>query len=226
MDAQSGLVTSVELQKRQKHRYNVFINEEFAFAVHEDVLMKYRLFKGQSIDAAMMEEVLLEEERQDAYVRAIRWLGSRQRTEKEVRTYLLRREYGDGVIDHCVNRLEAQGYVDDERFSRSLAEERVKLQGKGKQWIRQELLHKGVDKVTVQEAVASIDGEDETQAAVKLAHKRWKSLAGQEDRVAAKRKLYGYLARRGFTGIAVQTAVREATSGDRDGEIEEEWQWE
>jgi regulatory protein len=223
---QHSMITSVELQKRQKHRYNVFINEEYAFAVHEDVLMKYRLFKGQSIDAATLEEVLLDEERQDAYVRAIRWLGSRQRTEREIRVYLQRKEYEEGVIDHCVKRLEAQRYVDDARFSQALAQERLKLQGKGKQWIRQELLHKGVDKGTVQEAVASIDPEDETAAAVLIAKKRWKSLANAEDLVAARRKLYSYLARRGYSAAAVQSAVREATSAQSEDMIEEEWSWE
>ncbi|MCI3919500.1 RecX family transcriptional regulator [Paenibacillus sp. TRM 82003] len=221
-----GLITSVELQKRQKHRYNVFVDEQFALAVHEDVLMKHRLFKGERIDAARLQEVLKDEERQDAYVRAIRWLGARPRTEKEVRMYLKRREYEDEVIDECVKRLAEQRYIDDERFSHALAEERLKLQGKGKQWIKQELLQKGVDKGTVQETIGSLDPEDETEAAVKLARKRWRSLAKEEDSAAARRKLYGYLARRGYSASAVRAAVNAAAEDEGATEETDEWTWE
>lgn len=221
-----GIITSVELQKRQKHRYNVYVDEQFAFAVHEDVLMKHRLFKGQRIDAALLEEVLRDEERQDAYVRAIRWLGARQRTEKEVRLYLKRREYDDDVVEHCVSRLAAQRYIDDERFSHALAEERLRLQGKGKQWIKQELLQKGVDKGTVQEAVGSIDSEAETEAAIALARKRWRTLSRDSDRQAARRKLYGYLARRGYSASAVRAAVNAAAADDGETEETEDWGWE
>ena len=221
-----GIITSVEKQKKQQHRYNIFIDDEFAFAVHEDVLMRHRLFKGQSVPPERLEEVLRDEERQDAYVKAVKWLGSRPRTEKELRGYLTRKEYEPATIDDCVRRLTEQRYVDDERFSRSLVEERLQRHGKGKQWIKQELLQKGVDKSTVQEAVGAIDAEDEKASAMAIAKKRWKSLSGQEDRAGAKRKLYAYLARRGFSAAAVREAVREATADEPRGEEEEDWTWE
>ncbi|WP_309122957.1 RecX family transcriptional regulator [Paenibacillus sp.] len=221
-----GVITSVEKQKKQQYRYNVFIDDEFAFAVHEDVLMRHRLFKGQSVPPDRLEEVLRDEERQDAYVKAVRWLGNRPRTEKEIRTYLVRKEYEPSAIDDCVRRLTEQRYVDDERFSRSLAEERLQRQGKGKQWIKQELLQKGVAKATVQEAVGDIDPEEEKASATTVARKRWRTLSGQEDRVAAKRKLYAYLARRGFSAAAVREAVREATADEPTGAEEEDWGWE
>jgi regulatory protein len=220
------VITSVEVQKKQKHRYNIFINDQFSFAVHEDVLMKHRLFKGQSVDPGKLQEVLMDEERQDAYLKALRWLGNRQRTEREIWTYLKKKEYEDTVIDDCIKRLEAQRYVDDIRLSRTLSEERLKLQGKGKQWIRQELLHKGVDKGIVQETIASIDAADELESATVLARKRWKTLSGQEDQLGAKRKLYGFLARRGFSSSAVQQAVKEATAGSGNVELEEDPYWE
>ena len=221
-----GVITSVEKQKKQQHRYNVFVDDEFAFAVHEDVLMKHRLFKGQSVPPDRLAEVLRDEERQDAYVKAVRWLGSRPRTEKEIRSYLMRKEYEPATIDDCLKRLAEQKYVDDERFSRSLAEERLRRQGKGKQWIKQELLQKGVDKSTVQEAVGAIDADEEKASAAAVARKRWKTLSGQEDRVAAKRKLYAYLARRGFSAAAVREAVREATAGEPSAGDDEDWTWE
>lgn len=205
-----GIITSVEQQKKQRQRYNVFIDEQFAFAVHEDVLVRHRLFKGQIVSPGQLEEVLKDEERQQAYLQAIRWLGLRPRTEREIRMYLGRKEYEPSVIDVCLEQLASQGYVDDDRFSHALAEERLQRHGKGKQWIKHELLQKGVDKRTVEEAVGAIGSEEEKDACAALAAKRWPALARSGDRNAAKRKLYAYLARRGFSAEAAREAVRRA----------------
>jgi len=207
----SGIVTSVEVQKKQKHRYNIYIDEQFAFAVHEDVLMKHQLFKGKHVDPQLMAEVLRDDERQQAYLKTIRWLGGRGRTEKEIRLYLRRKEYEDAIIDECIDRLKKERYVNDERLSKQLMEERLTLQGKGKIWVRQELLQKGVAKSIIQETLESVQPEDEEASASALARKRWRTLAKQENRLAAQRKLYAYLARRGYSPSAVKKAVREVT---------------
>ncbi|HZG86785.1 RecX family transcriptional regulator [Paenibacillus sp.] len=224
MERQEGVVTSVERQKKQRQRYNVFVDEQFAFAVHEDVLMKYRLFKGQVVTADRLADIVRDEERQDAYTKVVKWLGGGLRSEKEIRGYLSRKGYEEDTVDACVERLRAQSYVDDERLSRTLAEDRLKLQSKGKQWIRRELLQKGVDKSTVQEAVGSIDAGEEAAAALAVARKRWRTLGAGDDPAAAKRKLYAYLARRGFSAGAVREAVRQTASG-ADGS-DDEWDWE
>lgn len=218
-----GIITSVERQKRP-HRYNIFVDEKFAFAVHEDVLIKHHLFKGQSVEPDLLEQVLYDEERQEAYLKVIRWLGSRQRTELEIRSYLQRKDYAESVSDDCLSRLKRERYIDDERYSAILAEERLKRQGKGKMWVRQELLHKGVDKDTVQEVVASIKADDEAASAAAVARKRWNTLAKQEDQASARRKLYGYLARRGFSPSVISKAIREATGGERGIGSAENWE--
>ncbi|WP_199623412.1 RecX family transcriptional regulator [Paenibacillus alkalitolerans] len=223
-----GVITAVERQARSKQRYNVFIDGELAFAVHEDVLIKHRLLKGESVDAGRLEEVLLDEERQSAYVKVLRWLGARHRTEKEIKAYLRRHKYEPAVVEEVLTRVRHQGYIDDERFSRTLAEERLKSHGKGKRWIRQELLHKGVDRSIVQETLADIDEEAEFRSAADIARKRWKSAAGKGDPRDVRRRLAAYLARRGYSPEIVQRAVRFVTSeSDSDTWDDDagEWSW-
>jgi regulatory protein len=223
-----GVITAVERQARSKQRYNVFIDGEFAFAVHEDVLIKHRLLKGETVDPSRLEEVLRDEERQSAYVKVLRWLGSRQRTVKEIKSYLRRHKYEAAVIEDVLIRIQQQGYIDDERFSRTLAEERLASHGKGKRWIRQELLHKGVDRSIVQETLSDIDEEAELQSATNIARKRWRSAAGKDDPKDGRRKLAAYLARRGYSPSIVQSAVRAVTSDSGSDAWDDdagEWSW-
>ncbi|WP_274361389.1 RecX family transcriptional regulator [Paenibacillus thermotolerans] len=223
-----GVITAVERQAKQKQRYNIFIDGEFAFGVHEDVLIKHRLMKGATVHPGQLEEVLREDELQSAYLRVLRWLGSRQRTEKEIKRYLNRHKYEAAIVDEVIAKVRAQGYVDDERFSQTVAEERLVSHGKGKNWIRQELLQKGVDRSIVQTTLTQIDEEAELASATDIARKRWRTMGHKGDPREAKRKLTAFLARRGYTAGIVKSAVSSVTAdtGDEWDDAVEDWSWE
>lgn len=223
-----GVITAVERQAKQKQRYNVFIDGEFAFGVHEDVLIKHRLIKGARVVPDQLVEVLREDELQSAYLRVLRWLGSRQRTEKEIQRYLNRNKYEPTIVAEVIARVRSEGYVDDERFSQTVAEERLISHGKGKNWIRQELLHKGVDRSIVQMTLSQIDEDAELRSATEIARKRWRTTGDKGDAREARRKLTAFLARRGFTASIVQSAVRSVTadSADEWEDSADEWSLE
>jgi regulatory protein len=202
-----AVITKVELQKRNKHRYNIYIDEEYAFSIHEDVLIKHRLLKGEPITAERMQAVAEDEERSDAYMKAIRFLGTRPRTEKEVQTKLLSAGYEQPVIEETLRRLSEQSYIDDRQFAKLWTEHRIQSQRKGKAYIRQELLQKGVDRELVQEALQGIDPDDELSSALEIGSKKWRQTSGQP--IERQRKTMAFLLRRGFSADVVQQAVRK-----------------
>jgi regulatory protein len=205
--AAEAVITKVELQKRNKHRYNIYIDEEYAFSVHEDVLIKHRLLKGEPITAERMQAVVQDEERSDAYMKAIRFLGTRPRTEKEVQTKLLSAGYEHPIIEETLRRLSEQSYIDDRQFAKLWTEHRIQSQRKGKAYIRQELLQKGVDREHVQKALQDIDPDDELSSALEIGSKKWRQTSGQP--IERQRKTMAFLLRRGFSPDVVQQAVRK-----------------
>lgn len=58
-------ITRLERQKKHPHRINVFLNDEYGFAIHEDIIVKYRLLKGKKISEADIEELLLADEKKE-----------------------------------------------------------------------------------------------------------------------------------------------------------------
>src|SRR5690554_6643246 len=54
------MISKIEPQKR-KGRYNIYINEEFAFGVDEEVLLKFHLNKGMHITPDLEKEIEAEE---------------------------------------------------------------------------------------------------------------------------------------------------------------------
>ena len=52
--------------------------------VHEDVMLKYRMFKGNVFRKEELEEIIVADERQRAYVEALNHLSRKPRTAKEI----------------------------------------------------------------------------------------------------------------------------------------------
>jgi regulatory protein len=72
--------------------------------------------------------------------------------------------------------------------------------------IARELREKGIDQPTLEEALADIDSDAELTRAKELAEVRARRLVSLEPEVA-KRRLSGYLARKGYSGNIVHTAT-------------------
>lgn len=217
-EAAEGLITSVERQKGNKKRYNLFIDGVFAFSVHEDIMIRHRLLKGELVEAESIGVIVMDDERHQAYLEAIRYVGRRPRSEQEVRLHLKEKEYEPERIREVVERLSSEGYLDDEAFAKLWTENRILSQKKGRRWVEMELSQKGVDDGDIASALGSIDPEEEYAAARESALKKWRTAGG--DPAERKRKLMTYLLRRGYSHDLVKRVVREA-SAQNDEEDEE-----
>jgi regulatory protein len=191
------MITRVEQQKRHKHRYNIHVNGEYAFAVHEDIVVKYRLLKDSVITEPFINEVIYEEERHGAFLIALRYIGRSMRSKKEVCTKLASKGYEEDIISSVLHKLITEKLVDDHEYATTLTRQRMRLNKKGPLWIRRELIQKGISKPEIQFALAQFDERDEFEQALALAIKRWELQTGDE--VTKLRKIMNLLLRRGYT---------------------------
>ena len=51
-------VTSVEPQKKNSKRFNVFLDGQFAFGADEDLVVNYRLVPGKIIEQKDLEKLI------------------------------------------------------------------------------------------------------------------------------------------------------------------------
>jgi regulatory protein len=209
---ETGIITMVERQKGNKHRYNIFVNEAYAFSVHEDVMIKYRLLKGEVVDQAGLEVILEDDERHQTYVEAIKYVGRRPRSRKEVRQHLKEKGYDPERIDEIVERLQKERYLDDEAFAKLWTENRIISQKKGRRWVEMELSQKGVDNSDIATAFQGIDPEEEFAGAWDIGRKKWKITGGEP--LDRKRKVMAFLLRRGYSNDLVGRVVRQLAQMD------------
>ncbi|WP_058304005.1 RecX family transcriptional regulator [Gorillibacterium timonense] len=216
-----AVITQVEQQKKNRSRYNLYLDGEYALSVHEDLLIQYRLLKGESVDKIRLEEILQADEKHRAYLDAIRFISVRSRSIDEVRKKLKTRGYEPPMIQQVLDQLGEQGYLNDLDFAELWTKERITLQKKGRKWVEQELRQKGVNKQIISDAIGRIDPEEEKQQALTVATKRWKLLSGEP--ADKKRKLFAFLARRGYSPQLVSAVVKEVSAGET---ISDDWEWE
>lgn len=194
--------------------------DEYTLQVHEDILIKYRMLKGSVFTQAELEEIVQADERQRAYAAGIALLSRKPRTRYELSMKLKEKGYTEIQIEQTISRLEDERLIDDAAYAREWADHRVRHQGKGKMWIRQELRQKGVAKPYIEAALGTVTEETEMDSARKLAEKRWRPAAGDQVR-EQKRKVVAFLMRRGYSGAVASRIVRElADSSSMESEEE------
>lgn len=154
------------------------------------------------------------------------------RTRQELARKLRGKRFAPERIDDCLARLEEKGLLSDAAVAAAFVRDRLRLRPRGSARLASELRAKGVEADVAQETIALVF-EDEEVSDVDLARgaaEAW--LARQPAKVSsalasrshtaesgkAKRRLYGYLTRRGFRGDALNAAMRhaEAEAGRRD----------
>ncbi len=185
-------VTALRLQQRNKTRVNIYLDGKFAFVLAK--IVAARLAVGQELDAAAVARLRGLDDVEQAYERALKFLGPRPRSESEVRRRLKEHDIAPAAADEVVARLKQAGLVDDQAFASYWVENRVTFRPRSKRVLRAELKQKGVSDEVLR---AALDNTNDADAAYVLAQARARRLRGLEY-PEFRRKLGEYLARRGF----------------------------
>jgi regulatory protein len=134
-------------------------------------------------------------ERDDAVELALRALRHRDRSSAELAMRLEQRGVEAAEREQALATLERIGYVDDERFARSRAEQ-LAARGSGDALIRHDLQGRGIAAEHVETALEAL--EPEREHAARLAEQRGRSV-----------KTARYLASRGFGADALEGLVAQ-----------------
>jgi regulatory protein len=154
---------------------------------------------------------------------ALGLLAHRARTRQELARKLRRKGFGAERIDACLRRLEDKGLMNDAAVAAALVRDRLRHRPQGEARLVSELRAKGIEQTMASETIARVFADEEVSdiALARDAASGWLSRQGttirealgergSPDRDKARRRLYGYLARRGFRGDALTEAMDHA----------------
>ena len=214
-------ITALEPQRR-KGRLNVFVDGHFILGVGEAVAADLNLRVGREITPDKLREVAGAEEVHKATEAALVLLEVRVRARREIETRLKQKGYEEDVTTQVLENLTKLGLLDDAQFAGQWVEAKTRIGGSrpiGRRRLSSELYGKGVAKDQIEQAVAVVSDDHELALARAAAAKKVRSVPSDREALQnERRKLMGFLQRRGFGWETVKLVTREAlpAPGDAD----------
>ncbi len=199
------IVTRLVQGKKNPNRVNLYLDDEFAFALSIDEVARHNLKKGLEISPDLIEQLKSADQDEYLYSKILNFLSYRPRTVKEVRDRLWKYELRESAKqDVIIARLQSHGYLDDRAFAEWFISSRNSHRPRSKRYLSAELKAKGIAEDIIQAVSGSISDESAT-----IYHLLEKKL-GLPHRLepAEKQKIVGYLARQGFAWDKITEVVK------------------
>jgi len=189
-----GRITALRVVGNKK-QFNVFIDGSLSFAIDKEVALRHGLQVGQHLYADQIEELMRADLFQKCFEAASHYLSYRSRSEAEVRQRLYRRGFSDDVVNKIILELKECKLIDDAAFAQFWKDNRLLFSPRSRRLIKLELRQKGIAAETADEIAGDLDDE---VSAYEAGLKKTRGLTTL-DYSEFRRRLLGYLRRRGFS---------------------------
>ena len=220
-------ITSIQAVPELPSHQHLFLNDTPFVVIHTSLVEKFGLRIGLEIEAAIIEKIIAADEVMRAKNYALRLLREEKDpltvdasedsrpigkpkiyTKNEMEQRLEREGFSTKAIETSIEELIHSGHIRDRKYAENWIVRRQKSNPRGKTLLKNELINKGVDRETAEQVVAKVETEDETKVALQIAQKRVKQYKRLPIHVA-KRRLHGFLARRGFGSEIVRHVLEQ-----------------
>ena len=156
--------------------------------------------------------------KRSTYDRALDMLEARARGAEELKRLLLRKGEPVADVDAALERLTRAGLVDDASYARQLTRSKALGAGMSRRRIQLDLTRRGVARDVSTRAIDEVfeeEGVDEMAGIERIARKKLKTLA-KLDSSTQRRRLYAFLARRGYDGDDISNVIRRVLGGESE----------
>ncbi len=222
------LVSAITAAPRRNGRFDVLVDGALAATLSLEAIERLQLSVGVVVDQRLSVALAREAGIVATYDRALNMIALRARAASELKKLLIRKGEPAEYVDVAIERLIRAGFLDDASFAKQFARSKAVGSGLSRRRVQQELARRGVARDVAEAAIAEVFDEehiDEEGTLERVARKKMKSLE-RFDTSVQRRRLYAFLARRGYDSDDITRTLRNvmsAQSGPRRlGRDEEE----
>lgn len=220
-------ITNIQTAPELPSHQQLFLNGTPFVVIHTSLVEKFGLRIGLEIEAETIKKIIAADEVMRAKNYALRLLREEKSnatadepenprstgkpkiyTKNEMAQRLEREGFSTEAIETTIEELIHSGHIRDRKYAENWIVRRQKSNPRGKTLLKKELIDKGIDRETAEQVVANVETEDEMKVALQVGKKR----AKQYERLpihVAKRRLHGFLARRGFASETVRHVLEQ-----------------
>jgi len=193
-------------KKITESKYRIFLDNGTIIDTYEDVIVKNNLLYKKEIDISLLNEIEKDNEYQDAYNMALKYITVRLRSINEIEVYLKKKKIIPEVIEDTIARLKKNNFLNDEIFAKAFIKDKLNFTTMGKYKLINELKSLKVDENIINTFIEDIDNDIWYERMDKLINKYLKSNKKHTGKVL-KNKLYIYLVNLGYDKSLVINAL-------------------
>ena len=148
-----------------------------------------------------------------AYNYALNLLSARPYATRALHRKLIQKQYSAADADDAIRRLVDNGLLNDAKYAEQYARSKMLSTGTSKRRVQQDLFRKGIKGDVATNAIASVIEEDEIDPAAVIERVAKKKLAqlGALEPLVLRRRLFAFLARRGYDVDEIKAVVSRLT---------------
>lgn len=194
-------VTALSPVKRRSGWIEIQLDGASCILLPDQDIARLGLTIGSTIEETDLASLQSTAELAEAMRVGLRYLSVRPRSCREIELRLLREKLAQETIERTVDRLTTLGYLDDRNFAAAFAHDRIRLRPCGVRRMKADLLSRGVSPCDADDGIESAMMEqdvNEHELLQRVASARASKL-DDLDKGVARRRLFGYLSRRGFS---------------------------
>jgi len=206
-------MTVTEIKDYKKGRYEIYLNDEFAFILYKSEVKTYGIKEGIEISDSTMDEIIANVITKRCKKRALNLLLKGDMTEAKLRTKLSDGKYPEGVIDDAIAYVKSYHYIDDRRYAMAFISSKSSTDSKNT--IKRKLIERGISKDIIDSCIEEYYVEDELnrnterELIERLIYKKCKDISGLE--YTDRQKLIASIMRKGFSFYDVEAVLTHLT---------------
>ena len=220
-----SVISAIVPAARKPGRFDVIVDGDPLATLSLDVIERLRLAVGLQVDG-LHDAIAAEAAHLAVYDRALNMLAFRARSANELTRSLVRKGAERADVDRAIVRLREQGFLDDAAFAQAFTRAKVLGANQSRRRVQQELGRKGVARDVSEAAINAVfeaEGIDQREVVEAAARKKARSLA-RLDPIVRRRRLYAFLARRGYDADDIRRAMdvvgkESAAVEEQDGDV-------
>jgi regulatory protein len=215
----SKRVSAISASARHPGRFELLVDDAVVATLSLDGIERLGIRTGVAFTETLTNRVAAEAAALHTFDRALAMLAARPRAARDLERMLVRKGEPAEYVASAIGRLIALGALDDAQYARQFIRAKIAGAGLSRRRLQSELWRRGVARDVIDAALAEVLVEDEVDEDAQIAQVAAKKLRTLRslDAATTRRRLYAFLARRGYDGSAIRRVI-DALPGESEGE--------
>lgn len=161
-----------KIKKLSAVKYKIEFEDRESITTYDNVILENNILLKKEIDSDLYLKLQCENGYYEIYNRAVKYIVTKLRSEKEIREYLKKYSDDNDLINKITNQLKKEKLLNEERYVKAFIEDKVNLTNYGPLKIEKELIDLDINEELIKGYLLKYDDDIFTSKIDKIIDKR------------------------------------------------------